>query len=410
MGVFDTSPQRGPALPHDDPAQGALDVSEQTPDTSFDEPSDFHLSGHWIPLVFTGHTGEYFRIWIVCQLLTLMSLGLYAPWARLRKQQYLAQHWQLNGRRFYIEFNPAAKLKGRLLVYGILITALILALLYPYAQPAIIALAFIPAPWLLSQSNRFNWQTLSFNAEHGVLRFSSWGSAKTLKKPLWLLGLALALMSVSFSFYGQYLQDWHLLVYVCIWVVVFFLLFPMATSHLLYQKFAHAKLGKTRFTLVTNPHEINMHMIDAVISSGMFAIYLILTTVQIVTLFMIKQPDLRALLTGLNYVMMTAAVMSFASARRLNFVLNRLHVAGLQFRSSLPPFGQAWRSSAYAALGVVTLGLSIPWSTVKYSRWRAAQLQVNLEGNWMQFVSGNQAVRGGALDELAEQFDLDLGL
>jgi uncharacterized membrane protein YjgN (DUF898 family) len=410
MGVFDTPPQRRQALPHEDPVWVAQEVPEQKPETPFDEPSDFHLKGYPVSLVFKGEAVDYFRIWIVCQLLTLLSLGLYAPWARLRKQQYLAQHWQLDGRSFKVEFDPTAKLRGRLLVYGILLMGLALGLLYPYSQPVLIALAFIPAPWLLSQSNRFNWQTLSLNAEHGVLRFSSWGSAKILKKPLWLLGLGLAVMSVSFSLYGQHLKGWHLLIYGCILLTVFVWLYPQATSHMIFQKFAHAKLGRERFTLRSNPNSIRKHMFGGVFSGGLLVFSLGLIMVQIFAMFVVTQPDLRAIIVGVTYLMLSVSSLSFARARRLNFVLNRLQVAGLQFRSSLPPFGQAWRSSAYAALGVVTLGLSIPWSTVQYSRWRATQLQVNLEGNWTQFASGDQAVKGGAWDELAEQFDLDLGL
>jgi uncharacterized membrane protein YjgN (DUF898 family) len=410
MGVFDTPPLRRDPLPHEDPQLVAQEVPDQKPETPFDEPSDFHLTGTPVALVFTGDARDYFRIWVVCQLLTLLSLGLYAPWARLRKQKYLAQHWQVDRLKFQIEFNPFSKLKGKLLVYGILAIGLILAVRYPYAQPVLIALAFVPAPWLLSQSNRFNWQALSLHAEHGVLRFSSWGSAKIMKDPIWFLGLGLAVMSVSFSVLGQHLKGWHLLIYFCILIVVFFWLFPKATSHLIYQKFAHGKLGKTRFTLVTNPKAITKHIISAGFSSGMFVVYMILVTVQIVALMVITQPDLRALITGLTYLMMTVAAVSFARARRLNFVLNRLSVAGLQFQSSLPPYGQAWRSSVYAAMGVVTLGLSVPWSTVRYSRWRAMHLQINLEGSWAQFLSAEHDVGGGAWDELAQQFDLDLGL
>jgi uncharacterized membrane protein YjgN (DUF898 family) len=108
--------------------------------------------------------------------------------------------------------------------------------------------------------------------------------------------------------------------------------------------------------------------------------------------------------------MITVCGVSFARARRLNFIVNRWSVAGLSFRSSLPPFEQSWRSSVYAALGVLTLGLSIPWSTVKYSRWRAQQFQVNLDGDWAQFSGVLRSAQGGAWDELAQQFDIDLGL
>ena len=39
-------------------------------------------------LGFTASGSEYFRIWIVNLLLTLGTLGLYYPWARVRKLRY----------------------------------------------------------------------------------------------------------------------------------------------------------------------------------------------------------------------------------------------------------------------------------------------------------------------------------
>lgn len=44
------------------------------------------------PLVFTGRGGEYFRVWIVNVLLTLVTLGLYTPFARRRTAQYFYGH------------------------------------------------------------------------------------------------------------------------------------------------------------------------------------------------------------------------------------------------------------------------------------------------------------------------------
>jgi hypothetical protein len=42
-----------------------------------------------IPLRFTGSGSEYFRIWIVNSLLLVLTLGLYMPWARVRKLRYV---------------------------------------------------------------------------------------------------------------------------------------------------------------------------------------------------------------------------------------------------------------------------------------------------------------------------------
>jgi uncharacterized membrane protein YjgN (DUF898 family) len=39
-------------------------------------------------LHFTGRGGEYFGVWIVNLLLTIVTLGIYSPWAKVRRLQY----------------------------------------------------------------------------------------------------------------------------------------------------------------------------------------------------------------------------------------------------------------------------------------------------------------------------------
>jgi uncharacterized membrane protein YjgN (DUF898 family) len=50
-------------------------ASEPQPASEFSPP---------IPFQFTGTTGEYFRIWAVNLLLSIVTLGLYSPWAKVR--------------------------------------------------------------------------------------------------------------------------------------------------------------------------------------------------------------------------------------------------------------------------------------------------------------------------------------
>ncbi|MDZ7866099.1 YjgN family protein [Acidovorax sp.] len=49
------------------------------------------------PLEFTGSGGEYFRVWIVNVLLTILTLGFYTPWARRRTAQYFYGHTLVAG-------------------------------------------------------------------------------------------------------------------------------------------------------------------------------------------------------------------------------------------------------------------------------------------------------------------------
>ncbi|UCV01319.1 YjgN family protein [Acidovorax radicis] len=49
------------------------------------------------PLEFTGSGGEYFRVWIVNVLLSIVTLGFYTPWARRRTAQYFYSHTLVAG-------------------------------------------------------------------------------------------------------------------------------------------------------------------------------------------------------------------------------------------------------------------------------------------------------------------------
>ena len=49
------------------------------------------------PVEFTGSGREYFRVWIVNLLLSIVTLGLYTPWARRRTAQYFYSHTHVAG-------------------------------------------------------------------------------------------------------------------------------------------------------------------------------------------------------------------------------------------------------------------------------------------------------------------------
>ncbi|MBT9443741.1 MAG: DUF898 domain-containing protein [Acidovorax sp.] len=49
------------------------------------------------PMEFTGSGGEYFRVWIVNVLLSIVTLGIYTPWARRRTAQYFYSHTLVAG-------------------------------------------------------------------------------------------------------------------------------------------------------------------------------------------------------------------------------------------------------------------------------------------------------------------------
>jgi uncharacterized membrane protein YjgN (DUF898 family) len=411
MGLFDAEPIRRQPLPGEDPAriQAEVDTAEQ-PDLPFEIDPDLPPTGLQVEFKFTGQAGAFYRIWIVCSLLSLLSFTLYRPWAKLRVRRYLAAHWQLHGAHFEVQYNPWVNLRGRLLVILLALAAVALAYTFPRLQPLFVMLAFLAAPWLMTQSNRFNWQSLSLKTPQSVLNLRFWGRTSLLYKPLLLLGGGLALLALGFDAWGMN-SFGTLMIILTANLLVFVLLYPRASSYVLYQKFAYGKLGKTRFTFYGSPKTVIAHLFKFNFSGSFFLLMLFLVMTQILVQLFVKQPEVRAISLGLIYLAISVASVSFARTRRLNFVIHRLRIGSLSFRSTLDPLANAVRVSGYAVLAVLTLGLSIPWSTIAYQRWRSEHLFAHMQGDWAQFEATDLITRRGtAVEELAQQFNFDLGL
>lgn len=65
---------------------------------------------------FTGSGPEYFRIWIVNLLLILVTLGLYYPYAKVRKTRYFMDHTVVAGYPLAYHATPRKMMRGFLLV------------------------------------------------------------------------------------------------------------------------------------------------------------------------------------------------------------------------------------------------------------------------------------------------------
>src|SRR5215475_16145459 len=73
------------------------------------------------PLRFTGTGSEYFGIWIVNLLLTILTLGIYSAWAKVRRLQYFYRHTELAGTGFDFHGSPTRILLGRIIAFVMLV-------------------------------------------------------------------------------------------------------------------------------------------------------------------------------------------------------------------------------------------------------------------------------------------------
>ncbi len=119
-------------------------------------------AGHAIGAVFTGRGSEYFRIWVVNLLLTLLTLGLYSAWAKVRKATYFRHNTWLDGHVFDYHGNPVAILRGRL-VAVVLLTGYTWAFQFSNAAGLLtVATLCAAGPWLFMRAQQFSLANTSF--------------------------------------------------------------------------------------------------------------------------------------------------------------------------------------------------------------------------------------------------------
>ena len=111
---------------------------------------------------FTGETGEYFKIWIVNLLLTVVTLGFYWPWATVRTRRYFHANTRLDGH----SFDYLAKPKSLLIGYFVVLLFFGLYTGVGYFNQNFVFLVFllyaIAAPWMVFKALRFKSRNTAY--------------------------------------------------------------------------------------------------------------------------------------------------------------------------------------------------------------------------------------------------------
>lgn len=136
------------------------------------------MAGAGVPgeyrLEFHGKAGEYFRIWIVNVVLTVVTLGIYAAWAKVRTRRYFYGNTLLDGKPFDFTGNPIAILKGNLVFGGIFILYTVTGALFPPVAAIVMLMVFALMPLLIQKALRFR----AHHTVHRNVRFKFHGSVR----------------------------------------------------------------------------------------------------------------------------------------------------------------------------------------------------------------------------------------
>ncbi|MDR1849433.1 MAG: DUF898 domain-containing protein [Zoogloeaceae bacterium] len=129
-------------------------------------------------LKFVGTGEEYFRIWIVNLMLSILTLGIYSAWAKVRREQYFHRNTLLDGSGFDYHGKPKAILVGRIIAFAMVVILAVIEKIKPELYHPALLLCSPLIPWFLVRSFAFRARNTSFRG----LRFNFLGTYKGMCK------------------------------------------------------------------------------------------------------------------------------------------------------------------------------------------------------------------------------------
>ncbi len=337
-------------------------------------------------LQFSGTAGEYFRVWIVNVALTVITLGIYAAWAKVRKRRYLYGNTLLDGRSFEYTGNPVAILKGNLIVFAGLVCYVLSESFSLFLALSVIGVFALIFPWLMHKALRFN----AHNTLYRNVRFVFGG---TLRES-----------------YGVYL-GWGLLS-----VLTLFIAWPVFMHRARRYQYANLNYGRAAFRF---GGRLEAFYRSALAAAGILML-VVLAFLLLQRLFVgidvaAGSPSVGALFllffTLVTYLAAFFVAPMYFRVRTGNHCINTLTVPGLaKLRSSMRLRDLLWIEFSNGIAVLLTLGLALPWATIRRVRYRVSHLHVEWTGDIESVAAAAGQSPDAVGDSASDIFDFDIAL
>jgi uncharacterized membrane protein YjgN (DUF898 family) len=346
---------------------------------------------------FTGTAGEYFRLWIVNTALTLVTLGLYLPWARVRNRQYFYGHTWVDGQNFEYRASPAALLRGYLMVAALFVAyavsgqfdstkwvAVVLVLIYAGTYPV-----------LVRQSMRFQ----AVNTVHRGLRFRFHGTTGEA-----YVAYLLANVVASLSFGLALPWAWYM------------------QRRYQVQGLAYGSARATFRGDVGPFYLIGLTALGLTLAGGVVIgvplIALVWALLGGVDLGSLDPANMLG--SGLGFAAVAAGYLAvlvlyvvawqYIRGATMAYVLNNMELGGVvRTRATFSPWRLVWISVTNSAARVLTLGLASPWAAVRQTRYVLGGLTVRAIAPLDDFAAGVGGETSAFGEAATELLDIQVG-
>jgi uncharacterized membrane protein YjgN (DUF898 family) len=371
---------------------------------------------------FHGNASEYFRIWIVNILLSLLTLGIYSAWAKVRTQQYFHGNTALDGTSFQYLATPIQILRGR--VIAVVIFALYavsghVSSLFHMATLILLALA-APALMVYGLSFRLRysaWRNIRFGFDRDVR-----SAYRILLPPLLLLILLYVLMYVSMRIAGiepgKHADPKHINIHAIgsffLVIFAFFGCIPWLECLVTRLLVNNACYGTSYFSMTAKVRDYYaLYTRATLIFIGVTCLFCIPLFMGIGFVSKASHTHLDSkwsvVITLLPVLFVWLAANACLQAGRFNLRYGEMRLGRHRFSSSITTETLLELYFTNTLAIILSLGLLIPWAKIRTVRYRLSCLALHCKGGLDHFLN-DASEASAAPAELSSLFDLDIAL
>ncbi len=376
--------------------------------------------GQPLSFQFTGSGFEYFKIWIVNLCLTVITLGIYSAWAKVRRNRYFYGNTHLAGDSLEYLANPISILKGRLIAVAFFVALSMSQHFSVMLYGALMLVFLVLFPWILVRSMVFRARNTAFRN----IRFTFRGTyGQAFLNYLLLPALpAIFIIAPMFLFQPKAEMDFTpLLVSAGVGVILSLAFAPYFMYRQKRWFVDNSGFGTEHFDFdarVKDYYKVFGVMVLMIVVLG--ALFGIFGGLVMPSLAGKSGGSAQANVAGYwfigfgaFYVVMLVVygfMFAYANARFSNIMFCATRIDGHQFESDLAAWG-LFKVYLINLLGIIfTIGLFIPWAKVNIARYMADHVYLIPNGDLDRFVADQQSAVAAVGEEMGEMFDIDIGL
>jgi len=381
-----------------------------------------------LALKFNGSAGEYFRIWIVNIALTILTLGIYGAWAKVRTRRYFYSNTLLDGQPFDYTAKPGTILKGHLIIGGALLLINLSSKFLPLIGYLISAAAWSFVPFLMYKAHRFKAKTAMYRNIH----FRFLGTPMEAYKAYAFIPIAVVLSllvalpalrgaqsgtrDVAQAFTTSNMILAGLMILGMLLLSASFPYFVFLQKRYLHQNLAYGKtastfsgVGKRFYGVYTKAF---LMLFGAVLGGG------VLTAILTPLMIGVAGADgqgLKAWFLGIGFIFymlflsVFLLVHQYIYASIFNYSWGNTRMGPITIDVSLEAKSLAWIRFSNVLAIIFSLGFLAPWAKIRRARYILPLTTVILPADMDLFEAAKAYEAGAAGDTAADFFDWDIG-